>query len=63
MPCDISSTTNRFNSGVPYDDAGNITVDSRFRNLSFQYDANNRQKQSSDDTTTVGVCTARMGSA
>jgi RHS repeat-associated protein len=50
---DISSTTNRFNAGVTYDDAGNITVDSKFRNLSFQYDANNRQKQSSDGTTTA----------
>lgn len=49
----ISQTTNRFTSGVTYDDAGNITVDSKFRNLSFQYDANNRQKQSSDGTTTV----------
>jgi len=44
----ISQTTNRFNSGVTYDDAGNITVDSKFRNLQFQYDANNRQKQSSN---------------
>lgn len=32
---------------MTYDDAGNVTVDSRFRNLAFQYDANNRQKQSS----------------
>jgi len=40
---------------VSYDDAGNITVDSKFRNLQFQYDANNRQKQSSnlDDTGAV----------
>jgi RHS repeat-associated protein len=51
---DISPTTNRFtSSSVTYDDAGNITVDSRFRNLSLQYDANNRQKQSSDGTTTA----------
>ncbi len=49
----FSSTTNRFTSGVTYDDAGNITIDSKFRNLSFQYDANNRQKQSNDGTTTV----------
>jgi len=49
----FSQSTNRFNSGVTYDDAGNITVDSKFRNLSLQYDANNRQKQSSDGTTTV----------
>ena len=44
----ISQTSNRFNSGVTYDEAGNITVDSKFRNLQFQYDANNRQKQSSN---------------
>ena len=33
---------------MTYDDAGNITVDSKFRNLQFQYDANNRQKQSAN---------------
>jgi len=44
----ISQTTNRFNSGVTYDDGGNVTVDSKFRNLQFQYDANNRQKQSAN---------------
>ena len=45
---DFNQTTNRFNSGVTYDSAGNITVDSRFRNLQYQYDANNRQKQSAN---------------
>jgi RHS repeat-associated protein len=45
---DVDQSTNRFNSGVTYDNAGNITVDSRFRNLQFQYDANNRQKQSAN---------------
>jgi RHS repeat-associated protein len=44
----ISPGTNQFNSGVTYDDAGNVTVDSKFRNLSFQHDANNRQKQSAN---------------
>lgn len=44
----IDQTSNRFSSGVTYDDAGNITVDSKFRNLQFQYDANNRQKQSAN---------------
>jgi RHS repeat-associated protein len=44
----INQANNRFNSGVTYDDAGNITVDSKFRNLQFQYDANNRQKQSAN---------------
>jgi RHS repeat-associated protein len=42
----IDLATNRFNSGVTYDNAGNITVDSKFRNRKFEYDANNRQKQS-----------------
>lgn len=45
---EIDQTTNRFNTGVTYDSAGNITVDSKFRNLQFQYDANNRQKQSAN---------------
>jgi len=44
----IDKSSNRFNSGVTYDNAGNITVDSKFRNLQFQYDANNRQKQSAN---------------
>ena len=46
----INQATNRYVSGtnVTYDDAGNVTVDSKFRNLQFQYDANNRQKQSAN---------------
>jgi RHS repeat-associated protein len=57
----IDQTTNRFNSGVTYDDAGNITVDSKFRNLQFQYDANNRQKESKrldNSGAVVSVCDA-----
>jgi RHS repeat-associated protein len=44
----INQATNRFNTGLglTYDDAGNITTDSKFRNRKFTYDANNRQKQS-----------------
>lgn len=40
---------------MTYDDAGNVLIDQKFRNLKFQYDANNRQKQSSnlDDTGVV----------
>ena len=51
----FDQTTNRFNTGVTYDSAGNITVDSKFRNRKFDYDANNRQKQSRnlDDTGAV----------
>ena len=44
----IDQATNRFNSSVTYDDAGNVTVDSKFRNLQFQYNASNRQKQSAN---------------
>jgi RHS repeat-associated protein len=51
----ISQSSNRFTSGVTYDDAGNITVDSKFRNLQFQYDANNRQKQSANSDGTGAV--------
>ncbi len=40
--------TNRFRSGVTYDEAGNIISDTRFRNQEFQYDANNRQRQRSN---------------
>jgi RHS repeat-associated protein len=42
----VDQATNRFNTGVTYDNAGNVTVDSKFRNRKFEYDANNRQKQS-----------------
>src|SRR6266851_4000155 len=52
---DITQATNRFASSVTYDDAGNILTDQKFRQLKFQYDANNRQQQSSnlDDTGAV----------
>jgi YD repeat-containing protein len=33
---------------MTYDDAGNVTQDSRFRMRQFSYDANNRLKQSSN---------------
>lgn len=44
----IDLATNRFiaTTGVTYDDAGNVITDSKFRNRKFEYDANNRQKQS-----------------
>ena len=45
---DYSPATNRFTSGVTYDAAGNVTTDSRFRLRQFLYDANNRQRQSSN---------------
>ncbi|HEY0169933.1 MAG TPA: RHS repeat-associated core domain-containing protein [Pyrinomonadaceae bacterium] len=44
--------TNRLKAGLVYDKAGNVTEDSRFRMRKFQYDANNRQKQSSSLTDT-----------
>ncbi|HEX8720127.1 MAG TPA: RHS repeat-associated core domain-containing protein [Pyrinomonadaceae bacterium] len=50
-----SATTNRLGAGLVYDDAGNVTQDSRFRQRKIQYDANNRQRRSSnlDDTGAV----------
>ncbi|HEY3024715.1 MAG TPA: BPSL0067 family protein, partial [Pyrinomonadaceae bacterium] len=52
---DINQLTNRLASSVTYDDAGNVLIDQKFGQLKFQYDANNRQKQSSnlDDTGAV----------
>ena len=51
----IDKASNRFSSGMTYDNAGNVTNDSKFRNRKFSYDANNRQKQSKnlDDTGAV----------
>jgi RHS repeat-associated protein len=46
---DIDKSTNHFtsnlDSGVTYDKAGNVLVDSRFTLQSYLYDANNRQQQ------------------
>ena len=39
---DINKATNRFTSNTTYDDAGNVTVDNKFRLMSFSYDANGR---------------------
>lgn len=44
----VNHATNQFSAGVTYDQAGNVTTDSKFRNRKYQYDANNRQKQSSN---------------
>lgn len=43
-----NTTTNRLASGLTYDEAGNVVVDARFRQRKFWYDANNRQRQSSN---------------
>jgi RHS repeat-associated protein len=45
---DISTETNRYLSGVTYDDAGNITADPRFRNLRYGYDADGRQNYAAE---------------
>lgn len=42
---DISAQTNRFTSGVTYDDAGNVKVDQKFRSMQYEYDANGRMKR------------------
>jgi RHS repeat-associated protein len=39
---DISQTTNRFTANTTYDDAGNVTRDTKFRSRDFRYDANGR---------------------
>lgn len=44
---DIEKTTNRFRTNTTYDDAGNVTTDSKFRSMSFAYDANGRQIKAS----------------
>lgn len=45
---DYSTSTNRFGSGLAtYDAAGNITTDSKFRSLSYAYDANGMQTSAS----------------
>lgn len=51
----VDQATNRFSSGVTYDNTGNATVDSKFRLRKFQYDANSRLTQSKnlDDTGAV----------
>ncbi|HEX8844615.1 MAG TPA: RHS repeat-associated core domain-containing protein, partial [Pyrinomonadaceae bacterium] len=42
---DISKSTNRFTfSQITYDNAGNLTVDNKFRGRQYNYDANGRQK-------------------
>lgn len=40
---DIDVNTNRFTNGVTYDDAGNVTDDSKFTGMRYSYDANSRQ--------------------
>lgn len=42
----INKLTNRFTSGMAYDDAGTVTADQKFRGMQYQYDANNRQRWS-----------------
>jgi len=50
---DITAGTNRFVSGVAsYDAAGNITTDSKFRSLTYAYDANGRQTSASNGSFT-----------
>lgn len=39
---DINQATNRLTSNTTYDDAGNVTVDNKFRGRQYLYDANGR---------------------
>jgi RHS repeat-associated protein len=40
---DISKSTNRFTTGTTYNEAGQVVNDTKFRSMSFAYDANGRQ--------------------
>lgn len=50
----IDRATNHFatNTGTTYDDAGNVTVDGKFRNLKYYYDANGRMYKTSTTSDT-----------
>lgn len=49
---DISQSSNRFTTNTAYDNAGNVTQDTKFRSLNFSYDANGRVfKTSNTDNT------------
>lgn len=55
---EIDASTNRFiNSGstpTTYDAAGNITVDTKFRNLNYGYDANGRMTSAASNDYNIG---------
>lgn len=44
---DISKSTNQFTSNTTYDDAGYVKTDNKFREMSFNYDANGRMVKAS----------------
>jgi RHS repeat-associated protein len=52
---DIEKSTNRFKSstGTVYDGTGNVTSDSKFRGLRYEYDANGRQRSSTPLTSGI----------
>lgn len=49
----ISKSTNRFTSASVYDDAGNVTQDTKFRSLNYSYDANGRMYKTSNAAATT----------
>jgi hypothetical protein len=49
---DISKSTNRFTTNTNYDEAGNVTRDTKFRNLNYSYDANGRMFKTSSVSNT-----------
>lgn len=57
----FAPATNRFNTGVTYDAAGFVKVDSRFRMRRFEYDANGRQRQSANIDGTGAVTSVYDG--
>jgi hypothetical protein len=61
----LNKLTNRINTGlgITYDDAGNITSDSRFTGHQYLYDANNRQRQVAQPDGTGAVTSVYDGDA
>jgi RHS repeat-associated protein len=49
----ISKSTNKLTTGTTYDDAGNVTTDTKFRDSNFSYDANGRMFKTSRTDNTV----------
>ncbi|WP_197730629.1 hypothetical protein, partial [Escherichia coli] len=47
--------TNRLTSGATYDEAGQVVADTKFRNMSFGYDANGRQVKAAKANTPDAV--------
>ncbi len=54
---DIDKTKNRLTTGTTYDDAGQVVNDTKFRSMSFAYDANGRQVNSTNSINSTNAQT------